>query len=106
MRWRPLRKTCVRLGAQAVLLKGGHFARRLGGGCAVDSRCTASAQASVAAHCHAQRAWHRVHAVVRHCGHLALGLPLQQAVEKARSYILGAIAAGADADHGARPMGR
>ena len=28
--------------------------------------------------------------------HLALGLPLQQAVERARAYILGAIAAGAD----------
>ena len=32
--------------------------------------------------------------------HLALGLPLQQAVEQARSYILGAIAAGADVTTG------
>ena len=32
--------------------------------------------------------------------HLALGLPLQQAVEAARSYILGAIAAGADVTTG------
>ncbi len=56
------------LGAQAVLLKGGH----LPGDWVVDVLSVPGApqahKLAVAAHCHAQRAWHRVHAVVRHCG--------------------------------------
>ncbi len=83
------------LGARAALLKGGH----LPGDWVVDVLATPG------------RAGHRLQSarIATHNGHgtgctlssaiashLALGLPLQQAVESARAYILGAIAAGAN----------
>ncbi|RYF25353.1 MAG: bifunctional hydroxymethylpyrimidine kinase/phosphomethylpyrimidine kinase [Comamonadaceae bacterium] len=87
------------LGARAVLLKGGH----LPGDWVID---VLAAQGS---------ARHRLQSarIATHNGHgtgctlssavasfLALGEPLQEAVEKARAYILGAIAAGADVHTG------
>jgi len=87
------------LGAPAALLKGGH----LPGDWVVDLLGT---RGGVAQRLESAR-------IVTHNGHgtgctlssaiaahLALGLPLQQAVERARSYILGAIAAGADVHTG------
>lgn len=84
------------LGAQAVLLKGGH----LPGDWVVDLLAT---RGGGAAH---RLESARIATPNGHgtgctlssaiAAHLALGLPLQPAVERARSYILGAIAAGAD----------
>ena len=87
------------LGAQAVLLKGGH----LKGERVVDLLATRS---GLRQRLESAR-------ITTHNGHgtgctlssaiaafLAQGLPLPQAVEKARAYILGAIAAGADVTTG------
>ena len=88
------------LGAQAVLLKGGH----LSGDWVVD---VLSMPGAPQAHkLQSPRiATHNGHGTgctlsSAIAAHLALGLPLQQAVEQARSYILGAIAAGADVTTG------
>jgi hydroxymethylpyrimidine/phosphomethylpyrimidine kinase len=88
------------LGAQAVLLKGGH----LPGDWVVD---VLSMPGAPQAHkLQSPRiATHNGHGTgctlsSAIAAHLALGLPLQQAVEQARSYILGAIAAGADVTTG------
>ena len=93
------------LGAQAALLKGGH----LPGDWVIDVLATRGGLR------------HRLQSarIATHNGHgtgctlssavasfLALGEPLQSAVEKARGYILGAIAAGADVHtgHGHGPL--
>ena len=103
----------LRLGAQAALLKGGH----LPGDWVVD--VLAIRNVAQVQRLQSQR-------IATHNGHgtgctlssaiaayLALGLPLAQAVEQARAYILGAIAAGADVrtgqghgplNHGYAPM--
>ena len=96
----------LRLGAQAALLKGGH----LPGDWVVD----VLAQQGVAGvqRLQSQRiATHNGHGTgctlsSAIAAHLALGLPLAQAVEQARAYILGAIAAGADVrtGHGHGPL--
>jgi len=93
------------LGARAVLLKGGH----LPGDWVVD---VLAGRAGLRYRLQSAR-------IPSHNGHgtgctlssavacfLALGEPLQQAVEKARAYILGAIAAGADVrtGHGHGPL--
>ncbi len=90
----------LRLGARAALLKGGH----LPGDWVVDV---------LAVQGEAQGYQLQSPRIATHNGHgtgctlssaiaahLALGLPLQQAVEQARAYILGAIAAGADVTTG------
>ena len=90
----------LRLGAQAALLKGGH----LPGDWVVD--VLALQGVAGVQRLQSQR-------IATHNGHgtgctlssaiaayLALGLPLAQAVEQARAYILGAIAAGADVHTG------
>ncbi|MBV7540924.1 bifunctional hydroxymethylpyrimidine kinase/phosphomethylpyrimidine kinase [Acidovorax sp. sic0104] len=83
------------LGAPAALLKGGH----LPGDWVVD---LLGMRGGVAQRLESARiATHNGHGTgctlsSAIAAHLALGLPLQQAVERARSYILGAIAAGAD----------
>ena len=87
------------LGAPAVLLKGGH----LPGDLVVDVLAMAGG-----GHLRLQSpriATHNGHGTgctlsAAIAAHLALGLPLAQAVEKARAYILGAIAAGADVHTG------
>ena len=100
----------LRLGARAALLKGGH----LPGDWVVDVLAVQGGE-------HEQGQGHRLQSqrIATHNGHgtgctlssaiaaqLALGQPLQQAVEQARAYILGAIAAGADVTtgHGHGPL--
>lgn len=93
------------LGAPAVLLKGGH----LPGDLVVDVLAMAGG-----GHLRLQSpriATHNGHGTgctlsAAIAAHLALGLPLPQAVEQARAYILGAIAAGADVHtgHGHGPL--
>ena len=100
----------LRLGARAALLKGGH----LPGDWVVDVLAVqGEAQGEGAGHrLQSQRiATHNGHGTgctlsSAIAAHLALGLPLQQAVEQARAYILGAIAAGADVTtgHGHGPL--
>ena len=83
------------LGARAALLKGGH----LPGDWVVDILATPGQpghrlqSARVATHNGHGTGCTLSSAIA---AHLALGLPLQQAVESARAYILGAIAAGAN----------
>ena len=94
----------LRLGARAALLKGGH----LPGDWVVDVLAVQGGE-------HEQGQGHRLQSqrIATHNGHgtgctlssaiaahLALGLPLQPAVEQARAYILGAIAAGANVTTG------
>ncbi|MCI5071246.1 bifunctional hydroxymethylpyrimidine kinase/phosphomethylpyrimidine kinase [Acidovorax sp.] len=87
------------LGARAVLLKGGH----LPGDWVVDVLATRSGlrqrleSARIATHNGHGTGCTLSSAIA---AHLAQGLPLQQAVERARAYILGAIAAGADVTTG------
>lgn len=96
----------LRLGARAALLKGGH----LPGDWVVDVLAVQGGAQGL--RLQSQR-------IATHNGHgtgctlssaiaaqLALGQPLQQAVEQARAYILGAIAAGADVTtgHGHGPL--
>ncbi len=87
------------MGAQAVLLKGGH----LPGDWVVDVlACTGGQRERLQS---ARIATHNGHGTgctlsSAIASHLALGLPLAQAVQAARSYILGAIAAGADVHTG------
>ena len=87
------------LGAQAVLLKGGH----LPGDLVVDVLALAGGgrlrlqSPRIATH-NGHGTGCTLSAAI--AAHLALGLPLAQAVEKARAYILGAIAAGADVHTG------
>jgi hydroxymethylpyrimidine/phosphomethylpyrimidine kinase len=87
------------LGARAVLLKGGH----LPGDWVVDVIATRSGlrqrleSARIATHNGHGTGCTLSSAIA---AHLAQGLPLQQAVERARAYILGAIAAGADVTTG------
>ena len=93
------------LGAPAVLLKGGHRP----GDLVVDVLAMAGG-----GHLRLQSpriATHNGHGTgctlsAAIAAHLALGLPLPQAVEQARAYILGAIAAGADVHtgHGHGPL--
>jgi hydroxymethylpyrimidine/phosphomethylpyrimidine kinase len=87
------------MGAQAVLLKGGH----LPGDWVVDVLASAGGQRERLQS--ARIATHNGHGTgctlsSAIASHLALGLPLAQAVQAARSYILGAIAAGADVHTG------
>ena len=90
----------LRLGAKAVLLKGGH----LPGDWVVD--VLAVRDLAQVQRLESQRiATHNGHGTgctlsSAIAAHLALGLPLAQAVEQARTYILGAIAAGADVHTG------
>ncbi len=90
----------LRLGAKAVLLKGGH----LPGDWVVD--VLAVRDLAQVQRLESQRiATHNGHGTgctlsSAIAAHLALGLPLAQAVEHARTYILGAIAAGADVHTG------
>jgi len=94
----------LRLGARAALLKGGH----LPGDWVVDVLAVQGGE-------HESGHGHRLQSqrIATHNGHgtgctlssaiaahLALGLPLEQAVERARAYILGAIAAGANVTTG------
>ncbi len=94
----------LRLGARAALLKGGH----LPGDWVADVLAVQGGE-------HEQGQGHRLQSqrIATHnahgtgctlssaiAAHLALGLPLQQAVEQARAYILGAIAAGANVTTG------
>ncbi len=87
------------LGAPAVLLKGGH----LPGDLVVDVLALAGGgrlrlqSPRIATH-NGHGTGCTLSAAI--AAHLALGLPLAQAVEKARAYILGAIAAGADVHTG------
>ena len=90
----------LRLGACAALLKGGH----LPGDWVVD---VLAVQGGAQGHrLQSQRiATHNGHGTgctlsSAIAAHLALGLPLEQAVEQARAYILGAIAAGANVTTG------
>ncbi len=93
------------LGAPAVLLKGGH----LPGDTVVDVLALAGGgrlrlqSTRIATHNGHGTGCTLSSAIA--C-HLALGLPLPQAVEQARAYILGAIAAGADVHtgHGQGPL--
>ena len=90
----------LRLGAKAVLLKGGH----LPGDWVVD--VLAVRDLAQVQRLESQRiATHNGHGTgctlsSAIAAHLALGLPPAQAVEQARTYILGAIAAGADVHTG------
>ncbi|WP_422849342.1 bifunctional hydroxymethylpyrimidine kinase/phosphomethylpyrimidine kinase [Acidovorax sp. M14] len=90
----------LRLGARAALLKGGH----LPGDWVVD---VLAVQGGAQGHrLQSQRiTTHNGHGTgctlsSAIAAHLALGLPLEQAVERARAYILGAIAAGANVTTG------
>lgn len=90
----------LRLGARAALLKGGH----LPGDWVVD---VLAVQGGAQSHrLQSQRiATHNGHGTgctlsSAIAAHLALSLPLQPAVEQARAYILGAIAAGANVTTG------
>ena len=93
------------LGAPAVLLKGGH----LPGDLVVDVLVMAGGgrlrlqSPRIATH-NGHGTGCTLSAAI--AAHLALGLPLPQAVEQARAYILGAIAAGADVHtgHGHGPL--
>lgn len=93
------------LGAPAVLLKGGH----LPGDTVIDVLALAGGgrlrlqSARIATHNGHGTGCTLSSAIA---AHLALGLPLPQAVEQARAYILGAIAAGADVHtgHGHGPL--
>ena len=93
------------LGAPAVLLKGGH----LPGDLVIDVLALAGGgrlrlqSPRIATH-NGHGTGCTLSAAM--AAHLALGLPLAQAVEKARAYILGAIAAGADVHtgHGHGPL--
>ena len=93
------------LGAPAVLLKGGH----LPGDLVVDVLALAGGgrlrlqSPRIATH-NGHGTGCTLSAAI--AAHLALGLPLPQAVEQARAYILGAIAAGADVHtgHGHGPL--
>ena len=93
------------LGAPAVLLKGGH----LPGDLVVDVLAMAGGgrlrlqSPRIATHNGHGTGCTLSSAIA---AHLALGLPLPQAVEQARAYILGAIAAGADVHtgHGQGPL--
>ena len=93
------------LGAPAVLLKGGH----LPGDLVVDVLAMAGGgrlrlqSPRIATH-NGHGTGCTLSAAI--AAHLALGLPLPQAVEQARAYILGAIAAGADVHtgHGHGPL--
>ena len=95
----------LRLGARAALLKGGH----LPGDWVVD---VLAVQGGTCQHLASQRiATHNGHGTgctlsSAIASHLALGAPLPHAVERARAYILGAIAAGADVTtgHGHGPL--
>ena len=87
------------MGAQAVLRQGGH----LPGDWGVDVLASAGGQRERLQS--ARIATHNGHGTgctlsSAIASHLALGLPLAQAVQAARSYILGAIAAGADVHTG------
>ncbi len=90
----------LRLGAKAALLKGGH----LPGDWVVD--VLAIRDVAGVQRLQSQRiATHNGHGTgctlsSAIAAHLALGLPLTRAVEQARAYILGAIAAGADVHTG------
>ena len=93
------------LGAPAVLLKGGH----LPGDLVVDVLAMAGGgrlrlQSPRFATHNGHGTGCTLSAAI--AAHLALGLPLPQAVEQARAYILGAIAAGADVHtgHGHGPL--
>ena len=87
------------LGAPAALLKGGH----LPGDWVVDvlalpdGTCQRLSSQRIATHNGHGTGCTLSSAIA---AHLALGAPLQQAVERARAYILGAIAAGADVHTG------
>ena len=87
------------LGAPAALLKGGH----LPGDWVVDvlalsdGTCQRLASQRIATHNGHGTGCTLSSAIA---SHLALGAPLPQAVERARAYILGAIAAGADVHTG------
>jgi len=87
------------LGAPAALLKGGH----LPGDWVVDvlalsdGTCQQLASQRIATHYGHGTGCTLSSAIA---SHLALGAPLPQAVERARAYILGAIAAGADVTTG------
>ena len=93
------------LGAPAVLLKGGH----LPGDLVIDVLALAGGgrlrlqSPRIATHNGHGTGCTLSSAIA---AHLALGLPLPQAVEQARAYILGAIAAGADVHtgHGQGPL--
>ena len=93
------------LGAPAVLLKGGH----LPGDTVVDVLALANGgrlrlqSPRIATH-NAHGTGCTLSSAI--AAHLALGLPLPQAVEQARAYILGAIAAGANVHtgHGHGPL--
>ena len=93
------------LGAPAVLLKGGH----LPGDTVIDVLALAGGgrlrlqSPRIATHNGHGTGCTLSSAIA---AHLALGLPLPQAVEQARAYILGAIAAGADVHtgHGHGPL--
>lgn len=93
------------LGAPAVLLKGGH----LPGDLVIDVLAMAGGgrlrlqSPRIATHNGHGTGCTLSSAIA---AHLALGLPLPQAVEQARAYILGAIAAGADVHtgHGHGPL--
>ena len=93
------------LGAPAVLLKGGH----LPGDLVIDVLAMAGGgrlrlqSPRIATHNGHGTGCTLSSAIA---AHLALGLPLPQAVEQARAYILGAIAAGADVHtgHGQGPL--
>ena len=96
----PAAQALIGQGARAVLLKGGH----LPGDWVVD---VLSVPGAPQVHkLQSQRiATHNGHGTgctlsSAIAAHLALGMPLQQAVEHARAYILGAIAAGADVTTG------
>lgn len=83
------------MGAHAVLLKGGH----LPGDWVVDVLATRSGMRQRLESARiATRNGHGTGCTLSSAiaAHLAMGLPLVQAVEAARAYILGAIAAGAD----------
>lgn len=91
----PAAQALLDLGARAVLLKGGH----LPGDQVVDVLlCPGAPVLRLASMRIATRNGHGTGCTLSSAvaSYLALGLPLPQAVEQARTYILGAIAAGAD----------
>ena len=93
------------LGAQAVLLKGGHLQGNAGGRRAAAAGATGAAHGA-RAHRQPQRAWHGLHAVVGHRGASGAGLACRRPCTQARAYVCGAIAAGADVrtGHGHGPL--
>ncbi|WP_050809533.1 bifunctional hydroxymethylpyrimidine kinase/phosphomethylpyrimidine kinase [Verminephrobacter aporrectodeae] len=97
----------LRLGARAALLKGGH----LPGDPVVDVLALQGDPVLVRRLQSARIATRNGHGTgctlsSAMAAHLALGLPLTQALERARAYLLGAIAAGADVTtgHGHGPL--